>query len=75
MPIYCPCSQILLLAYKDTQIWPISFFYQWLLYPDHWYMFTIVTYRGQEIFQAPIMGYINLVTYVQQEIDNILCDI
>lgn len=38
-------------------------------------MFTIVTYKGQEIFQAPIMGYINLVTYVQQEIDNILCDI
>lgn len=27
-----------------------SFFYQWLLHPGHWYMFTIVTHYGQEIF-------------------------
>ena len=33
-------------------------------------MFTVVTYRGQETFQVPIMGYINSVAYVQQEIDN-----
>lgn len=26
------------------------FFYQWVLYPDHQYMFTVVTHRGQEIF-------------------------
>ena len=49
-----------------------SFFYQWLLHPDHRYMFTIVTHRGQETFQVPIMGYINSVAYVQREIDNIL---
>ncbi len=52
-----------------------SFFYQWLLHPDHRYMFTVVTHRGQETFQVPIMGYINLVAYVQREIDNILRDV
>lgn len=54
-----------------------SFFYQWKLHPDFRYMFTVVTHRGQEIFQVPIMGYINSVAYVQREIDNILrsiCD-
>ena len=53
----------------------VSFFYQWLLHPDHCYMFTIITHRGQETFQVPIMGYINLVAYVQREIDNILCNV
>lgn len=48
-----------------------SFFYQWLLHPDHRFMFTVITHRGQETFQVPIMGYINLVAYVQREIDNI----
>lgn len=38
-------------------------------------MFTVVTHRGQEIFQVPIMGYINSVAYVQQEIDNILREV
>ena len=52
-----------------------SFFYQWLLHPDHRFMFTVVTHRGQETFQVPIMGYINLVAYVQREIDNILRDV
>lgn len=40
-------------------------------------MFTVVTHRGQETFQVPIMGYINSVAYVQREINNILrsiCD-
>lgn len=35
-------------------------------------MFTVITHRGQETFQVPIMGYINSVAYVQREIDNIL---
>ena len=52
-----------------------SFFYQWLFHPDHRFIFTVVTYRGQEIFQVPIMGYINSVAYVQREIDNILQDV
>lgn len=38
-------------------------------------MFTVLTYRGQETFQLPIMGYINLVAYVQHEINNILHDV
>ena len=38
-------------------------------------MFTVVTYRGQETFQVPIMGYINSVAYVQREINNILRDV
>ncbi len=52
-----------------------SFFYQWLLHLDHRYMFTVVTHRGQETFQVPIMGYINSVAYVQREIDNIIRDV
>ena len=35
-------------------------------------MFTVITHCGQETFQVPIIGYIILVAYVQQEIDNIL---
>ena len=49
-----------------------SFFYQWRLYSDHRFMFTVITHRGQETFQVPIMGYINSVAYIQREIDNIL---
>lgn len=56
------------LAVLDTA----SLFYQWLLYPDHCFMFTVVTHRGQETFQVPIMGYVNSEAYVQREIDNIL---
>ena len=52
-----------------------SFFYQLHLHPDHCFMFTVITHRGQETFQVPIMGYINSVAYVQREIDNILCSI
>lgn len=33
-----------------------SFFYQWLLYLDHCFMFTVVTHHGQETFEVPIMG-------------------
>ncbi len=49
-----------------------SFFYQWRLHPDHCFLFTVITHRGQETFQVPIMGYNNSVAYVQYEIDNIL---
>lgn len=31
----------------------------------------VVTHRDQETFQIPIIGYINLVAYVQREIENI----
>lgn len=32
-------------------------------------MFTIMTYCGQKNFLIPIMGYINLIVYLQQKID------
>lgn len=49
-----------------------SFFYQWRLYPDHCFMFIVIMHHGQKTFQVLIMGYINLVAYVQQKVDNIL---
>ena len=49
-----------------------SFFYMWRLHPDHRFMFTVMTHRGQETFKVPIMGFINSITYVQREIDTIL---
>ena len=52
-----------------------SFFYKWRLHSDHCFMFTVITHCGQETFQVPIMGYINLIAYVQHEIDNILCNV
>lgn len=50
-------------------------FYQWLLYPDYHFIFTIVTHCGQKSFYIPVIKYINSVVYVQHEIDNILWDI
>lgn len=48
------------LAILDTA----SFFYQWCLHLDHRFMFTVIIDRGQETFQVPIMGYINLMVYI-----------
>lgn len=59
------------LAVLDTA----SFFYQWLFHLDHRFMFTVATHCRQETFQVPIMGYINLVAYVQQKIDHILREV
>lgn len=52
-----------------------SFFYDWLLYPYHHIMFTVVTHYGQKTFQVLIMSYINSIAYVQREINNIFRDI
>lgn len=38
-------------------------------------MFTVVTHRGQEMFQVLIIGYINLAAYIQRKIDNIFHDV
>ena len=38
-------------------------------------MFIVITHCGQETFQVSIIGYINLVAYLQCEIDNILRNI
>lgn len=37
------CTNI---AVLDT----ITFFYEWLLHPYHWYIFMVVIYQGQETF-------------------------
>ena len=38
-------------------------------------MFIVIIYWGQKTFQVSIMGYINLVAYVERKIDNIFCNI
>ena len=50
----------------------MSFFYQWLVHYDHRYMLTVVSHRGQETFNVPIMGCMNSIAYVQRQIDKIL---
>ena len=49
-----------------------SFFYQWRVHPAYRYMQTVVTHRGQETFNVPIMGNMNSIAYVQRQIDGIL---
>ena len=49
-----------------------SFFYQWRLHPTCRYMMTVVSHRGQESFNVPIMGCVNSIAYVQRQIDRIL---
>lgn len=50
----------------------VSFFYQWLIDPKYRRMLTVVSHRGQETFNVPIMGYMNSITYIQRRIDIIL---
>ena len=50
----------------------MSFFYQWLIHLNHRYMLTVVSHRGQKIFNVSIMRYMNSIAYVQRQIDKIL---
>ena len=50
----------------------VSFFYQWRLHPDYGYMMTVVSHRGQESFNVPMMGCVNSIAYVQRQIDALL---
>ena len=50
----------------------MSFFYQWRVHPDDRHMLTIVSHRGQETFNVPVMGCMNSIAYVQRKIDMIL---
>lgn len=52
-----------------------SFFYQWLLHPKFRRLFTVITHRGQETFNVPVMGFVNSIAYVQRQIDKILRDV
>ena len=49
-----------------------SFFYQWRVHPLYRHMLTMVTHRGQETFNVPVMGCMNSIAYVQRQIDTIL---
>ena len=49
-----------------------SFFYQWRVHPKDRHMLTVVTHRGQETFNVPVMGCMNSIAYVQRQIDKIL---
>lgn len=50
-----------------------SFFYQWKVNPAHRHRLVVSSYRGQELFKVPVMGYRNSPAYVQLMIDRILC--
>ena len=50
----------------------VSFFYQWRAHPSTKHLLTVVTHRGQETFNVPIMGCLNSVAYVQRRIDEVL---
>lgn len=49
-----------------------SFFYQWRVHPSDRYKQTVVTHRGQETFNVPLMGYCNSPAYVQRQTDRLL---
>ena len=49
-----------------------SFFYQWRVHPLYRHMLTMVTHKGQETFNVPVMGCMNSIAYVQRQIDTIL---
>ena len=49
-----------------------SFFYQWRVQPADRYKQTVVTHRGQETFNVPLMGYCNSPAYVQRQTDRLL---
>ena len=50
----------------------MSFFYQWRAHPNSRRMLTVISHRGQETFNVPIMGCMNSIAYVQRQIDRIL---
>lgn len=64
-------QQCINLAVLNTAL----FFYKWLLHLNHPYMFIVITYQGQKIFQGLIMEDINLVAYVQRKIENIFWNV
>ena len=49
-----------------------SFFYHWLVKPEHRHRLTVSSHRGQETFKVAVMGYRNSPAYVQRMIDQIL---
>ncbi|KAH5051069.1 hypothetical protein HBI81_244270 [Parastagonospora nodorum] len=52
-----------------------SFFYQFMVKPEHRYRFTVNTHRGAEILNVCAMGYKNSVAHVQRCGDNMFKDL
>ncbi|KMU79327.1 hypothetical protein CISG_07813 [Coccidioides immitis RMSCC 3703] len=44
-----------------------SFFYQWRICPRDRHKLSVVSHRGQDIFNVAVMGLINRVSYVQRQ--------
>ena len=51
----------------------VLFFYQWCVYLDDWYKLIVVSHWGQELFNIVVIGFKNSPSYVQQQIDKLLC--
>lgn len=55
-----------------TVVDAMAFFYQWRTHPDDRHFLTVVSHRGQEVFNVAVMGFINSVAYVQRQLENLL---
>lgn len=53
----------------------ISFSDKQLLHLDYCFIFIVIIYHSQEIFQASIIRYINFAIYIQYKIDNNFQDV
>lgn len=47
-------------------------FYQWPVHPADTPKLSVISHRGQEVFQVTMMGFVNFPSYVQRQIDLIL---
>ena len=65
---YCQCSEM----YQSYRILCHLVFLSMIITSQLLIYVLVVTNYRPKIFQVPIMGYINLVVYIQREIDNIL---
>jgi Reverse transcriptase (RNA-dependent DNA polymerase) len=57
-----------------TVVDAMPFFYQWRVHPEDRNRLTVVSHRGQEVFNVAVMGYMNSVAYVQSQLNNKLRD-
>jgi Reverse transcriptase (RNA-dependent DNA polymerase) len=57
-----------------TVVDAMPFFYQWRVHPEDRNRLTVVSHRGQEVFNVAVMDYMNSVAYVQSQLNNKLRD-
>lgn len=48
----------------------LAFFFQWRIWGPHRHRLTVVSHRGEEVFNCVPMGFTNSVGYVQRQLDN-----